>query len=103
MNDKHKTSRPNGEQRSNSSHRPCCLGVRLAMWCALGLGLAAPSRSLAQPFRIDSSQLGPEHQPSFSVPPDTNAYYRLLEGEQTTNFQTVPRALVPVWTGPMKL
>jgi hypothetical protein len=51
--------------------------------------LAGLSQSPAQPFRIESSQLGPQSQPSFRVPPDTNAYYRLLGDEQTTNIQTV--------------
>jgi hypothetical protein len=38
---------------------------------------------------MEFSQLGPQSQPSFSVPPDTNAYYRLFGGAQATNVQTV--------------
>src|SRR6516225_3162288 len=89
MNYNHKRGQPNGEQGRNSGHPVFCLGISPAMWCALGLGLAGLSQALAQPFRIESSQLGPQSQPSFSLPPDTNSYYRLLGGAQTTNLQEV--------------
>ena len=88
MSDKHKTSPLAGEFRDSKQWLPR-FGVCTAAWCALGIGLAGLSQSLAQPFRIESSQLGPQSQPSFSVPSDTNAYYRLFGGAQTTNLQTV--------------
>jgi hypothetical protein len=89
MKDNHKTSQRNGEQSSNPSYRLSFLGVHLAVWCVVGIGLAGPSQSPAQSFRIESSQLGPQSQPSFSMPSDTNSYYRLLGGEQITNLQNV--------------
>jgi hypothetical protein len=89
MNRKQKASQPDAERSSSPRHRRSGLGGRLALWCAVGLGLAGLDQSPAQPFRIESFQLGRQSPPSFSVTPDTNVYYRLLGGEQTTNVQTV--------------